>query len=98
MIKRRNAFSLGEFYIYPGTYKKEDEDIIDTLTDGSKTAMPPQNNTMVACMYNIYLTSSNLVFQPNARRMRIRPLTHEDKYVNNKKGQYSYYINDNVRV
>ncbi|KAI7891231.1 mediator complex subunit 13 C-terminal-domain-containing protein [Mucor mucedo] len=79
---KRGAFALGEFFVFPDTYLDE-TDIIDTLADQDNESNA--KNTMLACMYNIYLTSSNLVFQPNTRRMRIRPLVSEDVYIKNKK-------------
>lgn len=85
MIEKKGTFALGEFYIYPN---KTNQDIVDTIADGIETMVSPiQYNTMLACMYNIYLTSSNLVFQPNTRRMRIRPLIYQDGYIKHKKGQ-----------
>jgi hypothetical protein len=60
-------FSLGEFYVFPNNNSKTNHYHADS------------ENTMLACMYNIYLCSTNLVFQPNARRMRIRPLSMLDK-------------------
>lgn len=81
----RGAFSLGEFFVFPDTYLDE-TDIIGSFTDQDKEFNV--KNTMLACMYNVYLTSSNLVFQPNTRRMRIRPLTSDDIYIKNKKGQF----------
>lgn len=83
-LTERGALSLGEFFIFPDTYL-DNKDIIDTIADQSRESVV--KNTMLACMYNIYLTSSNLVFQPNTRRMRIRPLTSKDIYTKNKKGQ-----------
>lgn len=74
----RNTFPLGEFFILPDTCLNNN--IID---DSDNNEL---RNTMLACTYNVYLTSSNLVFQPNTRRMRIRPLTNQDAYSKNLKG------------
>ncbi|GAA5797454.1 hypothetical protein HPULCUR_002838 [Helicostylum pulchrum] len=79
-MTKSGAFTLGEFFIFPDI---EDDDIIDSVADQSKASTI--NSTMIAFMYNVYLTSSNLVFQPNTRRMRIRSLTAQDIYTKNKK-------------
>lgn len=83
----RDALPLGEFYILTNAFKNE-KDIIEAIVDQTKAPNSSAKSTMVVCMYNIYLTSSNLVFQPNTRRMRIRPLIDEDVFnCNSKKGQ-----------
>ncbi|KAI8080555.1 mediator complex subunit 13 C-terminal-domain-containing protein [Thamnidium elegans] len=79
-MTKSGAFTLGEFFIFPDI---EDDDIIDSVADQSKASTI--KSTMIAFMYNVYLTSSNLVFQPNTRRMRIRSLTAQDIYIKNKK-------------
>jgi hypothetical protein len=78
----KGALSLGEFFLYPNNDKNEGD--IISIVEEEKDQI--KNNTMLASMYNIYLTSSHLVFQPNTRRMRIRPLEHSDMYIKNKKG------------
>lgn len=83
----RDALPLGDFFILNDTFVN-DKDIMETIVDQTKAPNTSANNTVIACMYNIYLTSSNLVFQPNTRRMRIRPLSNEDMFnYKNKKGQ-----------
>lgn len=83
----RDAMPLGEFFILTNTFMN-DKDIMETIVDQTKAPNTSAKNTMIACMYNTYLTSSNLVFQPNTRRMRIRPLIDEDVLnCSSKKGQ-----------
>lgn len=88
-MTKSGAFTLGEFFIFPDI---EDDDIIDSVADQSKASTI--KSTMIAFMYNVYLTSSNLVFQPNTRRMRIRPLMAQDIYTKNKKGRFLLYVYD----
>jgi hypothetical protein len=77
MVMTRGAFPLGEFFIFPDI--QQDNGIMDSCKVTS--------STMLACMYNIYLTTSNLVFQPNTRRMRIRPLYDNDALLKNPEGE-----------
>lgn len=93
MIHKRNAFALGEFFVFPETYRDDGNVMKDEMANYSfqENAMSIKN-TMLACMYNVYFTTSNLVFQPNTRRMRLRPLSNSDFYSKNLKGQCSYGI------
>lgn len=91
-MTKSGAFTLGEFFIFPAAFI-EDEDIIDSVADQSKPSPDTEKNTMLAFMYNIYLSSSNLVFQPNTRRMRIRSLNKQDIRNKNRKGQYFHNLN-----
>ncbi|KAI9252879.1 mediator complex subunit 13 C-terminal-domain-containing protein [Phascolomyces articulosus] len=70
---RKGAVPLGEFFIFPSTFIEEDvcSDILSTTPDLSVA-------TLLACTYNIYLTNTNLVVQPDTRRIRLRPLTARD--------------------
>jgi hypothetical protein len=81
MIKTKGAFPLGEFLIFPDI--KEEDPMMDPMTHQS-------SSTILACMYNIYLTTTNLVFQPNARRMRLRPLNSSDALLKNAKGESTW--------
>ncbi|KAI8637914.1 mediator complex subunit 13 C-terminal-domain-containing protein [Parasitella parasitica] len=72
-MKKNGSFPLGEFYIFPNA----DQDVI---ADVKANSTLPQNlakltNSVLCCSYSIYLASTNLIFQPNTRRMRLRPIT-----------------------
>ncbi|KAL9540167.1 hypothetical protein MBANPS3_009834 [Mucor bainieri] len=77
MIHTRHAFALGEFFVFPETYQ-DDGNVMKSPPLGSNDNHISVKNTMLACMYNVYFTTSNLVFQPNTRRMRLRPLSTAD--------------------
>lgn len=82
MLKNRKALVLGDFFIFPDTAENQQLDMMSSSHLDSAT--------MLAYTYNIYLTSANLVFQPNARRIRIRPLSLKDLHTRNLKGQYTF--------
>ncbi|CEI86854.1 hypothetical protein RMCBS344292_01281 [Rhizopus microsporus] len=69
-IKGRGAVPLGEFYIFPNN---------DNLNNvmWTKLSYSQSSSTSLCCSYNVYLANTNLVFQPNPRRMRVRSLTHQ---------------------
>ncbi|CEG65179.1 hypothetical protein RMATCC62417_02014 [Rhizopus microsporus] len=69
-IKGRGAVPLGEFYIFPNN---------DNLNNvmWTKLSYSQSSNTSLCCSYNVYLANTNLVFQPNPRRMRVKSLTHQ---------------------
>lgn len=80
MLTNRKGLVLGDFFIFPNETDK---------TLGTMIYERPffSRQTMLAYTYNVYLTNSNLVFQPNVRRMRIRPLAPSDLNTTNLKGQ-----------
>ncbi|KAL7327403.1 mediator of RNA polymerase II transcription subunit 13, variant 2 [Mucor circinelloides] len=82
MIHKRHAFALGEFFVFPETYQDQGNVMKDEIADDDPMSV---KNTLMACMYNVYFTTSNLVFQPNTRRMRLRPLSTVDLYTKNLK-------------
>lgn len=85
MVHKRHAFALGEFFVFPETY----QDSSNVMRDETANCSPMSvRNTMLACMYNVYFTASHLVFQPNTRRMRLRPLSTADFYSRHLKGQF----------
>ena len=86
MIHKRHAFALGEFFVFPETYQDQGNVMKDEIANDDPMSV---KNTLMACMYNVYFTTSNLVFQPNTRRMRLRPLSTVDLYTKNLKGQCS---------
>lgn len=47
---------------------------------------------MVACTYNVYLTNGSMVFQPEVRRIALRPLTFQDMQTE-KEGTYMIQLN-----
>lgn len=81
-MKYKGAFPIGEFYIFPNT----DQGVIGS--EESTSQQQPMNLTtsLLCCSYNIYLASTNLIFQPNTRRMGIRPITMLTIRIRGKKG------------
>ncbi|GAN07643.1 hypothetical protein MAM1_0170d07145 [Mucor ambiguus] len=77
MIHKRHAFALGEFFVFPETYQDDGNVMQDKMANHDILSV---KNTMLACMYNVYFTTSNLVFQPSTRRMRLRSLSPADFY------------------
>lgn len=74
-MKRNGGFPLGEFFVFP----KRSQDIL-----GDNTCA--ETNTVLCCSYNIYLANTNLIFQPNTRRMRIQPITLQAIHTQGRKG------------
>ncbi|KAI8149233.1 mediator complex subunit 13 C-terminal-domain-containing protein [Fennellomyces sp. T-0311] len=70
---QKEALPLGEFFIFPSTFTHADaySEILAAPPD-------PSVSTLLTCTYNIYLTNTNLVVQPDVRRLRIRPLKAHD--------------------
>lgn len=81
MIMTRSALPLGEFFIFPDS-QREENIMIDPIACQTQSS-----STILACMYNIYFNMTNLVFQPNTRRIRIRSLNSSDALLKNVKGQ-----------
>lgn len=81
-MKNKGAFPLGsEFYIFPNS----DQDVIghDKSVQSNSLYL---TTSLLCCSYNIYLASTNLIFQPNTRRIRIRPITIQTIRNRGKKG------------
>ncbi|KAI8381278.1 mediator complex subunit 13 C-terminal-domain-containing protein [Radiomyces spectabilis] len=76
-IVRKGAFPLGEFFIFPSTYSESDVSRTNYNIPGGALA-DMSNPSLLCCTYNLYLTSTNLIFQPDVRRMRMKPLTAQD--------------------
>ncbi|RUS27557.1 mediator complex subunit 13 C-terminal-domain-containing protein, partial [Jimgerdemannia flammicorona] len=77
----RGALSLGDHYIVPSDphdYNHPgyaDRDITEGMLP---TACHPMRETVLSCSFNVYLSSTNLVFQPVVRHLRVRPIRAED--------------------
>ena len=85
-MRKNGAFPLGEFYVYPNT----DHDVIADVKSSHATTSPKLlqlTQSMLCCSYSIYLASTNLIFQPNTRRMRLRPITIQTIRTRGKKGK-----------
>jgi hypothetical protein len=67
---KKDALPLGEFFIFPLSYLEP--------AVGEEENDPNQTSSLLCCTYNIYLASTNLIFQPNTRRIRLRPLIPSD--------------------
>lgn len=83
-MKNQGAFPLGDFYIFPNS----DQDVIGE-DKSSQANLLYLTTSLLCCSYNIYLASTNLIFQPNTRRMRIRPITMQTVRNRGKKGNLS---------
>ncbi|ORX47245.1 hypothetical protein DM01DRAFT_1385988 [Hesseltinella vesiculosa] len=68
MIKL-NAMPLGDFFIFPPGYLEP------TVGENDSSI---NRSTSLCCTYNIYLISTNLIFQPSSRRIRLRHLSSSD--------------------
>ena len=85
-MKKNGAFPLGEFYIFPNT----DQDVIaDVKANDASPSLLKLTNSVLCCSYSIYLASTNLIFQPNTRRMRLRSITVQTIRTRGKKGKIS---------
>lgn len=85
-MKSKGAIPLGDFYIYP----ESGQDVYGQDKSSSTSTNIMNNNTsLLCCSYNIYLASTNLIFQPNTRRMRIRPITSQTVRSRGKRGKES---------
>lgn len=85
-MRKNGAFPLGEFYVYPNT----DQDVIADVKSSHASTSPKLlqlTQSMLCCSYSIYLASTNLIFQPNTRRMRLRPITIQTIRTRGKKGR-----------
>ncbi|KAG0750027.1 hypothetical protein G6F62_005120 [Rhizopus arrhizus] len=59
-MKNQGAVPLGEFYIFPSNDKFNDVMRDDSIDSHMLTSL-------LCCSYNVYLASTNLIFQPNTR-------------------------------
>lgn len=86
-MKSKGAIPLGDFYIYP----ESEQDVYgqDKSSLSSTSNIMNNNTSLLCCSYNIYLASTNLIFQPNTRRMRIRPITSQTVRSRGKRGKTS---------
>lgn len=84
---RKGALPLGDFYVFPSSFAETDvtrEIWPDTVQD---VEHDNSVDSLLTCTYNIYLSNTNLIVQPDVRRMGIRPLTHSDVKAHGTKGQ-----------
>ncbi|CAO3637830.1 unnamed protein product [Cunninghamella blakesleeana] len=65
---RKNVLPLGDFFVFPPSYLEP------AVGEGDGY----NRSTLLCCTYNIYLASTNLIFQPNTRRIRLRHVTFSD--------------------
>lgn len=91
-MKNKGAFPLGDFYIYPNN----DQDVI-RQDKSAPLNLLNTNTSLLCCSYNIYLASTNLIFQPSTRRMRIRPITLQTIRNRGKKGRFLIYIIEQLK-
>ncbi|CAO3698921.1 unnamed protein product [Rhizopus stolonifer] len=73
-MKNQGAFPLGEFYIFPNNKELKEESSETNILTSS-----------LCCTYNVYLANTNLIFQPNTRRMRLKPVAHQPNRMRGKK-------------
>ncbi|KAL1925705.1 uncharacterized protein VTP21DRAFT_588 [Calcarisporiella thermophila] len=72
----KGAIKLGQYYLFPNTKSSTDNDIVRNIIGSQR--QPFSHFTTLACSYQVYLTSSNLVFQPVATHLHITPLKAQD--------------------
>ncbi|KAI9305769.1 mediator complex subunit 13 C-terminal-domain-containing protein [Cunninghamella echinulata] len=65
---KKGVLPLGDFFVFPPSYL---EPAVGEGEDYNRS-------TLLCCTYNVYLASTNLIFQPNTRRIRIRHVTFSD--------------------
>lgn len=75
---------MGEYFIFESNSLQYNTD---------RYGLPAKSvNSMVACTYNVYLTNGSMVFQPEVRRIALRPLTFQDMQTE-KEGTYMIQLN-----
>lgn len=78
-MKNQGAVPLGEFYIFPSN-----DEFNDVMRDESIDSH--MLTSSLCCSYNVYLASTNLIFQPNTRRMRLKPIALYQNRMRGRKG------------
>ncbi|KAG0172639.1 mediator of RNA polymerase II transcription subunit 13 [Apophysomyces sp. BC1034] len=78
-MTRNGVMPLGDFFIIPSMH---DSRCATSNNDNSEVG------SLLTCTYNIYLSSTNLIFQPNTRRMKIKPLSADEAKVKGTRGKY----------
>lgn len=72
ILQKGGVLPLGEFFIF--SHKSDmTHDILPYTTESATI-----NDSMLSCTYNVYLSNTNLVVQPDVRRLEIRPLSLSD--------------------
>ncbi|KAI8982452.1 mediator complex subunit 13 C-terminal-domain-containing protein [Mycotypha africana] len=71
-LKMSGAIPMGDFYICT-----QDQHEYSEERKTNSPSLQKLTSSMLCCFYNIYMANTNLVFQPNTRRMKIRPITTE---------------------
>ncbi|KAI9253200.1 mediator complex subunit 13 C-terminal-domain-containing protein [Sporodiniella umbellata] len=65
-MKIQGAVPLGEFYIFPN------KDELNSMI--REESADTQIISSLCCTYNVYLANTNLLFQPNTRRIRLKSI------------------------
>ncbi|KAG2176202.1 hypothetical protein INT43_005436, partial [Umbelopsis isabellina] len=75
---QKGSIPLGDFFIYQPSAKSSVMD--DIIPSDQKVDSPKiiSERTCPSCTFNLYLTSTNLVFQPVIQRLRLRLLRRTD--------------------
>lgn len=77
-MKSKDAIPLGDFYLFPNQSRNAVEE--------SKSNLSNMDSSILCCSYNIYLASTNLIFQPCTRRIRLEPISLQTIQTRGKKG------------
>ncbi|KAI7864024.1 mediator complex subunit 13 C-terminal-domain-containing protein [Spinellus fusiger] len=84
-MQQKGLLPLGDFLIFPTHCLEEDQvntnDTASNVSSGEEEGV----HSMLSCSYNVYLASTNLIIQPSAHRMKIRPLHWKDLQQNKTK-------------
>ncbi|KAI9287343.1 mediator complex subunit 13 C-terminal-domain-containing protein [Umbelopsis sp. AD052] len=74
----KGTIPLGDFFIYPTLSNVNVMDGVLTTESTNTSTTSSADQTLPSCTFNLYLTSTNLIFQPVIRRLRIRRLRRPD--------------------
>lgn len=68
----KGTIPLGDFFIYPTQSTVNVMDGVLATESANVSTTSSADQTLPSCTFNLYLTSTNLIFQPVIRRLRIR--------------------------
>jgi hypothetical protein len=74
----KGTIPLGDFFIYPTVSNVNVMDGVLATDSNNTSRASSADETLPSCAFNLYLTSTNLIFQPVIQRLRIRKLRRTD--------------------
>lgn len=75
---QKGTIPLGDFFIYQPSAKSS---VMDDIMPSDQKVESPKvvpERTSPCCTFNLYLTSTNLVFQPVIQRLKLRLIRRTD--------------------